>query len=67
MKVAFAKLAAALASNEAQIVEELREVQGRAVDLGGYYFVDKAKTGAVMRPSELFNELLASPSADPGL
>jgi isocitrate dehydrogenase len=59
LKTAFADLAAALASNEAQIVEELREVQGKAVDLGGYYFVDEAKTGSVMRPSKLFNEVLA--------
>ncbi len=59
LKAAFAELAKALASNEAQIVEELREVQGDAVDLGGYYFVDREKTGAVMRPSKLFNDVLA--------
>ena len=30
-------------------------VQGSSVDLGGYYFVDREKTDAVMRPSETFN------------
>ena len=58
LKAAFAELAKALASNEAEIVEQLNDVQGQAVDLGGYYFVDRDKTGAVMRPSKLLNELL---------
>ena len=35
-------------------------VQGSPVDLGGYYYVDKDKTDAVMRPSATFNEALAS-------
>ena len=30
-------------------------VQGEPVDLGGYYFVDRDKADAVMRPSETFN------------
>ena len=34
---------------------ELAAVQGDSVDLGGYYFVDREKTDAVMRPSETFN------------
>ena len=33
-------------------------VQGASVDLGGYYFVDREKTDAVMRPSETFNAAL---------
>ena len=37
---------------------ELSEVQGASVDLGGYYFVDREKTDAVMRPSETFNAAL---------
>jgi len=67
LKAAFAELAVQLASNEAQIVEELREVQGKAVDLGGYYFVDKGKAVSVMRPSKLFNETLGEPSAGASL
>ena len=34
---------------------ELDAVQGESVDLGGYYFVDREKADAVMRPSETFN------------
>jgi len=56
----FAPLAEKLAAAESTIVEELSAVQGSPVDLGGYYYVDKAKTDAVMRPSKTFNEVLGS-------
>ena len=55
----FTDLAERLAADEATIVGELNAVQGSPVDLGGYYYVDKAKTDAVMRPSETFNRALA--------
>ena len=42
-------------ADEEAIVGELDEVQGESVDLGGYYFVDRDKADAVMRPSETFN------------
>jgi isocitrate dehydrogenase len=35
-------------------------VQGKPADIGGYYYVDKAKTDAVMRPSATFNAALAA-------
>jgi isocitrate dehydrogenase len=54
----FAPLAARLATEEQTIVGELAAVQGRPVDLGGYYHVDKAKTDEVMRPSATFNAAL---------
>ena len=56
----FMSLAKNLADNEAKIVAELNGVQGKPVDLGGYYAVDPAKTSAVMRPSETFNQALAT-------
>jgi isocitrate dehydrogenase len=62
---AFAPLAERLAADEQKIVDELSEVQGPGVDLGGYYFVDREKTDAVMRPSETFNaaiETLRAPA-----
>lgn len=55
----FAPLAQALTANEQTIVAELNAVQGQAVDLGGYYYADPAKTAAVMRPSATFNAALA--------
>jgi len=60
---AFAPLAERLAADETRIVEELNGVQGPAVDLGGYYFVDREKADAVMRPSETFNAALETLSA----
>jgi isocitrate dehydrogenase len=58
--VLFAPLAERLSADEQAISDELIGVQGSPVDLGGYYYVDKAKTDAVMRPSETFNAALAS-------
>jgi isocitrate dehydrogenase len=54
----FASLAKALAENEDKIVSELAEVQGEAVDIGGYYYPDREKTTAVMRPSKTLNSVL---------
>jgi isocitrate dehydrogenase len=57
---AYAPLAERLAGDEAQIVAELDAVQGEPVDLGGYYFVDREKADAVMRPSPTLNAAIAS-------
>jgi isocitrate dehydrogenase len=51
----FADLAATLAANEDTINSELLAVQGKPADIGGYYYVDKAKTDAIMRPSATLN------------
>ena len=49
-----------LTQNEHTINDELIAVQGHPVDLGGYYRPDPVKTSAVMRPSQTFNDALAS-------
>ena len=54
----FAPLAKALTDSEDQIVAELKMVQGRPVDIGGYYRADSEKCKAVMRPSPTFNAAL---------
>jgi isocitrate dehydrogenase len=54
----FAPLAKTLAESEDAIVAELNEIQGDSVDIGGYYYPDREKTTAVMRPSETFNAAL---------
>jgi isocitrate dehydrogenase len=56
----FAALAKSLAANEQKIVDELNAVQGKPADIGGYYFPDRKKVSAVMRPSETFNAVLAT-------
>ncbi|MBD8484561.1 NADP-dependent isocitrate dehydrogenase [Frigoribacterium sp. CFBP 8759] len=60
LAAAFAGLAATLGGAEEAIVAELIEPQGTAVDIGGYYHPDAAKTEAVMRPSRTLNEALAT-------
>ncbi len=60
LKAKFAPLAKTLADAEEKIVAELNGVQGRAVDIGGYYRPDQDKVSAAMRPSETFNAALAA-------
>ena len=60
LKARFAPLAKALTDNEAKIVAELVAVQGKPVDIGGYYRPDEAKMEAAMRPSATFNAALAA-------
>ena len=59
----FAPLAKALAADEQKIVQELTDIQGQPVDIGGYYQPDPAKLDAVMRPSPTFNAALAKLAA----
>ena len=54
----FKPVADALEANEEKISQELLDVQGHEVDLGGYYWPDDEKTFAVMRPSATFNEII---------
>ena len=54
----FAKLAKTLTDNEGQIVAEMKSVQGKPVDIGGYYLADAEKTKAIMRPSPTLNAAL---------
>ena len=54
----FAPLAAALHAHEQQIVNELLEVQGRPMDMGGYFKPEPAQVAAAMRPSETFNRII---------
>ncbi len=58
LAAAFAPVAEALAANQEAIDAELLGVQGHAVELGGYYRPDEAKTAAVMRPSATLNAII---------
>ena len=59
----FAPIAKALLENEQKIVEELNSVQGKAVDIGGYYYADPEKCESVMRPSKTFNAIIEAAKA----
>lgn len=54
----FKPVADALEANEEKISQELLDIQGHEVDLGGYYWPNDEKTIAVMRPSSTFNEII---------
>ncbi|MDO5493901.1 MAG: NADP-dependent isocitrate dehydrogenase, partial [Nesterenkonia sp.] len=54
----FGPVSKALTDGEEKIVEELLAVQGRSVDIGGYYRPDDAKAAEVMRPSATLNAVL---------
>jgi isocitrate dehydrogenase len=56
----FAPLAQTLSANEAKIISELKAVQGKPVDIGGYFMPDMKKLEAIMRPSATFNAALAA-------
>ena len=58
LKAAFEPVAKALSDNEDTIVEELRTVQGKEVDIGGYFKPDMDKLFAAMRPSQTLNGII---------
>ena len=60
LQVAFTGLAKTLTENEAKILAELAAVQGKPVDIKGYYHGDEALIRKAMRPSPTFNAALES-------
>ena len=56
----FAPVAEALAAHEEQIVGELIAVQGKPVNIGGYYRPKTELVDQVMRPSETLNNVINS-------
>jgi isocitrate dehydrogenase len=60
LSATFAPIAQQLEQQESTIVAELIGVQGRPVEIGGYYHPDPAKVGAAMRPSATLNRILES-------
>ncbi|MFT6066473.1 MAG: isocitrate dehydrogenase [Polaribacter sp.] len=58
LKNEFTPLAEALAKNEDKIVSELNEIQGTAVNIGGYYKPNEELATKAMRPNNILNTLL---------
>jgi len=56
----FTPVAKALTDSESIIVEELTNIQGSSVDLGGYYKPNRELAVSVMRASETFNGVIDS-------
>ena len=59
LKATFTPIAEKLIANEATIVAELNAVQGKPVNIGGYYMPDDEKAFAALRPSQTLNQILA--------
>jgi isocitrate dehydrogenase len=58
LKAIFTPIAEKLIANEETIVAELIAVQGKPVDIGGYYMPDDEKAFAALRPSKSLNQIL---------
>ncbi len=60
LKAVFTPIAQKLTAAEDAIVKEQLAVQGKPVDVGGYYQPDDAKASAALRPSKTLNDILAT-------
>ncbi|MGD8515174.1 MAG: NADP-dependent isocitrate dehydrogenase [Granulosicoccaceae bacterium] len=60
LQARFTQVAEQLTTNEAKIIDELNSVQGKPVDLKGYYRPDVETVAQVMRPSQTFNAVIDS-------
>jgi len=60
LRTKFEPIAKHLSENEQRIVAELAAVQGKAVDIGGYYLPDAAKLAEVMKPVNFITNLSSS-------
>jgi isocitrate dehydrogenase len=60
LKDRFESLARYLTENETKINDELIAVQNKPVDIGGYFQPEFALASKAMRPSETFNDALAT-------
>ena len=58
LQARFVEVAKQLVENEAKITAELLSVQGKPVDMGGYYHPDTEKLTKAMRPSPTFNAIV---------
>ncbi|MBD7977127.1 NADP-dependent isocitrate dehydrogenase [Serpens gallinarum] len=54
----FAPVAKALSEQEATIIAELNQAQGKPAEIGGYYCANPELTSKVMRPSNTFNAVI---------
>lgn len=55
LKTQFSRLSEELARNESAIVAELNNVQGKSMDIGGYYYPAHQLAADAMRPSGILN------------
>ncbi len=59
LKTEFESIANSLSENKDTIVQELIDVQGQAIETGGYFLPNAEKTNKAMRPSSTLNRILS--------
>jgi isocitrate dehydrogenase len=60
LQTKFRRIAKELEVNEAQIIDELITVQGKPIDIDGYYLPNNELLSKAMRPSKTFNTILSN-------
>ena len=60
LKSQFTSIYQDLKANELKIVDELNSVQGKPMNIGGYFEPDEALTSQAMRPSQTLNTIIDS-------
>ncbi len=60
LKNQFSPVALVLKDNEFKIIDELNDIQGAPMNIGGYYLPDENLANEAMRPNAMFNTILAS-------
>ena len=58
LRAAFESVAKSMQEKEKEIIDALNAIQGQPVDIDGYYFPDEKRVREVMRPCQLFNDIL---------
>ncbi len=58
LKNKFIPIAEDLNSNEEAIINQLNGVQGKTMNIGGYYFPDETLASKAMRPSNILNDII---------
>ena len=59
LKAEFIPIAKLLTDNEETIVNELNSIQGKPVNIGGYYEPNETLINQAMRPSKTFNSIIS--------
>ena len=60
LKALFTSVAEKFSANEDKIINELNDVQGQSVSIGGYYQPNDVLADAIMRPNDTLNSILMS-------
>jgi isocitrate dehydrogenase len=58
LKAEFKSIAEALSANETKIISELNSIQGKSLDIGGYYLQNEDLATTAMRPNDTLNSIL---------